>query len=89
MCIKQDFAVEICDTTYRTRHCVRVAKEMDSKSIGLRPQGFESSRCRLLAPSFDVCCLGRTDAMRFCLCESLQANICRVLAVRLFARCPA
>ena len=28
------------------RQCVRAAKEMDSKSIGLCPQGFESSRCR-------------------------------------------
>ena len=27
--------------------CVRAAKEMDSKSIGLCPQGFESPRCRL------------------------------------------
>ena len=30
-----------------SRHCVRVAKEMDSKSIGLCPQGFESPRCRM------------------------------------------
>ncbi len=29
------------------RHCVRAVKEMDSKSIGLCPQGFESPRCRL------------------------------------------
>ena len=29
-----------------SRHCVRVAKEMDSKSIGLCPQGFEFPRCR-------------------------------------------
>ena len=28
------------------RHCVRVVKEMDSKSIGLCPQGFESPWCR-------------------------------------------
>ena len=28
------------------RHCVRVAKEIDSKSIGLWPQGLESPRCR-------------------------------------------
>ena len=28
------------------RHCLRVAKEMDSKSIGLCPQGLESPRCR-------------------------------------------
>ena len=34
------------------RHCVRVAKEMDSKSIGLCPQGFESPRCRLCDPVF-------------------------------------
>jgi hypothetical protein len=33
---------------FMPRHCVRVAKEMDSKSIGLWPQGFESPRCRLL-----------------------------------------
>ena len=30
----------------RTRHCVRAVKEMDSKSIGLCPQGFESPQCR-------------------------------------------
>ena len=29
-----------------SRQCVRAAKEMDSKSIGLCPQGFESLRCR-------------------------------------------
>ena len=29
------------------RHCVRVAKEMDSKSIGLWPQGLEFPRCRI------------------------------------------
>ena len=29
------------------RHRVRAVKEMDSKSIGLCPQGFESPRCRL------------------------------------------
>ena len=28
------------------RQCVRVVMEMDSKSIGLCPQGFESPRCR-------------------------------------------
>ena len=32
--------------SHPARHCVRVAKEMDSKSIGLCPQGFESPRCR-------------------------------------------
>ena len=32
-----------------SRHYVRVAKEMDSKSIGLCPQGFESPRCRFAA----------------------------------------
>ena len=31
----------------KTRQCVRVVKEMDSKSIGLYPQGFESPQCRL------------------------------------------
>ena len=30
------------------RQCVRAAKEMDSKSIGLCPQGFESPRCRFV-----------------------------------------
>ena len=29
-----------------TRHCARAAKGMDSKSIGLCPQGLESPRCR-------------------------------------------
>ena len=29
------------------RHCVRAAKEMDSKSCGLCPQGLKSPRCRL------------------------------------------
>ena len=33
------------------RQCVRAAKEMDSKSIGLCPQGFESPRCRFPEPS--------------------------------------
>ena len=31
---------------WAARHFVRAAKEMDSKSIGLCPQGFESPRCR-------------------------------------------
>ena len=31
------------------RHCVRAVKEMDSKSIGLCPQGFESPRRRFEA----------------------------------------
>ena len=30
------------------RHCVRAVKKMDSKFMGLCPQGFESPRCRLL-----------------------------------------
>ena len=30
------------------RHCARAVKGMDSKSIGLCPQGLESPRCRLL-----------------------------------------
>ena len=33
----------------QSRQCVRAVKEMDSKSIGLCPQGFESPRCRILA----------------------------------------
>ncbi len=32
------------------RQCVRAVKEMDSKSIGLCPQGFESPRCRFVRP---------------------------------------
>ena len=32
--------------TFFHRHCVRAVKEMDSKSIGLCPQAFESPRCR-------------------------------------------
>ena len=32
--------------THDHRHCVRTAKEIDSNSIGLCPQGFESPRCR-------------------------------------------
>ena len=42
------------------RQCVRAAKEMDSKSIGLCPQGFESPRCRLAASplrGLDLICL--------------------------------
>ena len=35
---------------HEARHCVRAAKEMDSNSIGLCPQGFESPRCRFLPP---------------------------------------
>ena len=31
---------------HQSRQCVRAVKEMDSKSIGLCPQGFESPRCR-------------------------------------------
>ena len=38
------------------RHCVRAVKEMDSKSIGLCPQGFESPRCRLTIWYFFTCC---------------------------------
>ena len=34
-------------------HCVRAVKEMDSKSIGLCPQGFESPRCRFVCMSHD------------------------------------
>ena len=34
------------------RQCVRVVKEMDSKSIGLRPRRFESCRCRTFAYVF-------------------------------------
>ena len=36
------------------RHCVRAVKEMDSKSIGLCAQGFESHRCRFWRSLFLV-----------------------------------
>jgi hypothetical protein len=53
---QEDFSRELCGNRAdlicfcqaRARHCVRVAKEMDSKSIGLCPQGFESPRCRFV-----------------------------------------
>ena len=35
---------------YATRQCDRVAKVMDSKSIGLCPQGLKSPRCRIGLP---------------------------------------
>ena len=35
-----------CESPLQSRQCVRAAKEMDSKSIGLCPQGLESPRCR-------------------------------------------
>ena len=41
-----------------SRQCVRAAKEMDSKSIGLCPQGFESPRCRIVNNG----CAGSTHA---------------------------
>ena len=37
-----------CSLPISTRHCARAVKGMDSKSIGLCPQGFESPRCRSL-----------------------------------------
>ena len=42
------------------RQCVRAAKEMDSKSIGLCPQGFESPRCRLHYLPFKITVNQRT-----------------------------
>ena len=36
------------------RHCVRAVKEMDSKSIGLCPQGFESLGCRMHLPESNL-----------------------------------
>ena len=40
------------------RHCARAVKGMDSKSIGLCPQGFESPRCRYpKAPQIVAGCL--------------------------------
>ena len=36
-----------------SRQCVQAVKEMNSKSIGLCPQGFESPRCRLPLPVAD------------------------------------
>ena len=39
--------IMVCVSTLAVlRHCVRVAKEMDSKYIGLWPQGLASPRCR-------------------------------------------
>jgi hypothetical protein len=35
-----------CRSVSSSRQCDRVVKVMDSKSIGLCPQGFESPRCR-------------------------------------------
>ena len=46
-----DSRVHIHPRSTKSRQCVRAVKEMDSKSIGLCPQGFESPRCRFL--SFD------------------------------------
>ena len=42
----EDVEKQRCKSAGR-RHCVRAAKEMGSKSIGLCPQGFKSPRCRL------------------------------------------
>ena len=39
----------------KSRQCVRAVKEMDSKSIGLCPQGFESPRCRSCSLLLDTC----------------------------------
>ena len=47
------------------RQCVRAAKEMDSKSIGLCPQGFESPRCRLRYARIHV-------KERFCACAPVK-----------------
>ena len=44
------------DKIMTLRHCVRAAQEMDSKSIGLCPQGFESPRCRLCYYLVVPCC---------------------------------
>ena len=54
-------ARQICDVcrTSVSRQCDRVAKVMDSKSIGLCPQGFKSPRCRRSSP-----CLRRALLVR-------------------------
>ena len=46
------------DACLPLRQCVRVVKEMDSKSIGLCPQGFESPRCRPLCIAVRVALRG-------------------------------
>ena len=47
-CLKHSLVQCLLRLASTTRHCVRAVKEMDSKSIGLCPQGFESPRCRFL-----------------------------------------
>ena len=44
------FHVENTHVLASRRHCVRAAKELDSKSNGLCPQGLESPRCRINLP---------------------------------------
>ena len=46
ICSTQPELSRIFCIPFHYRHCVRAVKEMDSKSIGLCPQGFESPRCR-------------------------------------------
>ena len=45
---KRDMFRAVLMSSGMPRHCVRVVKEMDSKPIGLCPQGFESPRCRFI-----------------------------------------
>ena len=47
-CLKHSLVQCLLRLASTTRHCVRAVKEMDSKSIGLCPQGFESPRCRMM-----------------------------------------
>ena len=47
----------------KSRQCVRAVKEIDSKAIGLCPQGFESPRCRFHSPDQHHIHLGRLCAI--------------------------
>ena len=49
-----------CESPSQARQCVPAAKEMNSKSIGLCPQGFESPRCRLHYLPFKITVNQRT-----------------------------
>ena len=58
-----------CSLPISTRHCARAVKGMDSKSIGLCPQGLESPRCRLPRGHHGLglnhgCCMARVSSPR-------------------------
>ena len=44
-----------CCVRYNCWHCVRMVKEMDLKSIGLSPQGFEPPQCRYIYDKCKTC----------------------------------